>query len=39
LLGKGYGEYQPVNKCSDGVECTEDEHQLNRRSEFLITDL
>jgi outer membrane protein OmpA-like peptidoglycan-associated protein/tetratricopeptide (TPR) repeat protein len=39
LLGKGYGEYQLVNKCSDGVECTEDEHQLNRRSEFLITDL
>jgi outer membrane protein OmpA-like peptidoglycan-associated protein len=39
LLGKGYGENQLVNKCSDGVECTEDEHQLNRRSEFLITDL
>jgi len=39
LQGKGYGEYQLVNKCSDGVECTDDEHQLNRRSEFLITDL
>lgn len=39
LIGKGYGENQLVNKCSDGVECTEEEHQLNRRSEFLITEL
>jgi outer membrane protein OmpA-like peptidoglycan-associated protein/tetratricopeptide (TPR) repeat protein len=39
LVGKGYGENQLVNQCSDGVECTEDEHQLNRRSEFLITEL
>lgn len=39
LVGKGYGENQLVNKCSDGVNCTEDEHQLNRRSEFLITEL
>ncbi len=39
LLGKGYGENLLVNKCADGVDCTEDEHQLNRRSEFLITEL
>jgi outer membrane protein OmpA-like peptidoglycan-associated protein len=39
LIGKGYGENLLVNKCSDGVECTEEEHQLNRRSEFLITEL
>jgi outer membrane protein OmpA-like peptidoglycan-associated protein/tetratricopeptide (TPR) repeat protein len=39
LIGKGYGENQLVNNCSDGVECTEDEHQLNRRSEFIITAL
>lgn len=39
LIGKGYGENQLVNKCSDGVDCTEEEHQLNRRSEFIITDL
>ncbi|MDY0089877.1 MAG: OmpA family protein [Flavobacteriaceae bacterium] len=39
LTGRGYGETQLVNKCADGVECTEDEHQLNRRSEFIITDL
>jgi outer membrane protein OmpA-like peptidoglycan-associated protein/tetratricopeptide (TPR) repeat protein len=39
LVGKGYGENQLVNKCSDGVECTEEEHQFNRRSEFIITAL
>jgi len=32
----GYGEKQLVNECSNGVECTEEEHQLNRRSMFLI---
>ncbi|WP_141226194.1 OmpA family protein, partial [Flavobacterium fluvii] len=39
LTGKGYGETQLVNKCADDVKCTEDEHQLNRRSEFIITAL
>ena len=39
LTGKGYGESQLVNKCSDGVICTEPEHQFNRRSEFIITAL
>ncbi|RTY81197.1 flagellar motor protein MotB [Flavobacterium sp. LS1P28] len=39
LIGKGYGETQLVNKCVDDLECTEEEHQLNRRSEFIITDL
>lgn len=37
LTGKGYGETQLVNNCSDGVKCTEEEHSLNRRSEFIIT--
>ena len=39
LIGKGYGETELVNKCSDGVPCTEAEHQANRRSEFIITAL
>ena len=39
LIGKGFGETQLVNKCSDGVTCSEEEHQLNRRSEFIITAL
>jgi len=32
----GYGESQLLNKCSNKVKCTEEEHQLNRRSKFLI---
>lgn len=36
LSGKGYGETQLINDCKDGVECSEEEHQLNRRSEFII---
>lgn len=39
LTGKGYGETQLVNKCADNVQCTEEEHQANRRSEFIITAL
>jgi outer membrane protein OmpA-like peptidoglycan-associated protein/tetratricopeptide (TPR) repeat protein len=39
LIGKGYGEYQLVNQCKDDVKCSEEEHQMNRRSEFIITEL
>ena len=39
LTSKGYGETQLVNKCADNVQCTEEEHQLNRRSQFIITAL
>jgi len=39
LTAKGYGETQLVNKCADGVKCTEAEHQQNRRSQFIITAL
>jgi len=36
LSAKGYGEYRLINQCYDGVKCTEEEHQLNRRSMFII---
>ncbi|GIZ09261.1 OmpA family protein [Flavobacterium sp. UMI-01] len=39
LTAKGYGEYQLINKCADGVDCTEEEHQLNRRSEFIVISI
>ncbi|WP_281324240.1 OmpA family protein [Flavobacterium sp. IMCC34518] len=39
LIGKGYGESQLVNPCSDGVKCSEEEHQANRRSEFIIVSM
>jgi outer membrane protein OmpA-like peptidoglycan-associated protein len=33
---KGYGESQLINECSDDVECPEEMHQQNRRTEFKI---
>lgn len=36
IVGKGYGETLLLNKCDDGIECTEEEHQINRRTEFKI---
>lgn len=36
MIPRGYGEQKPVNKCVNAVECTEDEHQQNRRTEIKI---
>ena len=33
------GESVLVNNCGDGVPCTEEEHQLNRRTEFKVIQL
>lgn len=38
LTSKGFGETQLVNKCSDNVTCSEEEHEKNRRSEFIIAN-
>ena len=39
IFAKGYGESQPVVKCADEESCNEEQHELNRRSEFVIKDL
>ena len=39
LTSESLGEKELVNKCTDDVQCSEAEHQLNRRSEFIITAL
>lgn len=39
ISAKGYGETKLVNQCSDGVNCSEEEHQNNRRTEIKITGL
>jgi outer membrane protein OmpA-like peptidoglycan-associated protein/tetratricopeptide (TPR) repeat protein len=36
LVAKGYGETKLRNRCADNVECSEDQHQVNRRTEFKI---
>ena len=38
LSGKGYGETELVNKCANGVKCSDIEHQKNRRTEFRIVN-
>ena len=34
----GYGESIILNQCIEGVNCTDDEHRFNRRTEFKILD-
>ncbi|MGB0871068.1 MAG: OmpA family protein [Flavobacteriales bacterium] len=36
ISGKGHGEKQLTNTCSNGVKCSKAEHQANRRTEFII---
>jgi peptidoglycan-associated lipoprotein len=36
ITARGYGETQLLNRCANGVPCSEAEHQLNRRTEFKI---
>jgi outer membrane protein OmpA-like peptidoglycan-associated protein len=38
IVSKGYGETRLVNDCGNGVKCTEEEHQQNRRTEILILE-
>lgn len=38
LIAKGYGETRLITNCPNDVPCTEEEHQLNRRTEFKVTD-
>ena len=39
LSYKGFGESKIINKCFDGVTCTDQEHALNRRTEYIISGL
>jgi outer membrane protein OmpA-like peptidoglycan-associated protein/tetratricopeptide (TPR) repeat protein len=39
IVAKGYGETRLVNKCKDGVDCTEEQHQDNRRTEVKILEI
>ncbi len=36
--GRGYGESQLLNECSNDVPCSEEQHQLNRRSQFIVLE-
>jgi len=34
----GYGESRLLNHCSNGVKCSDEEHSVNRRSDFIIVE-
>ena len=36
ISGKGFGETELINDCGNNSDCTEEQHQLNRRSEFIV---
>lgn len=36
IEAKGYGESKLINECADGVDCSEEKHQQNRRTEMRI---
>ena len=38
IIAKGYGEEKLLNHCTDGVKCSEAQHQQNRRTEFIIVN-
>jgi peptidoglycan-associated lipoprotein len=38
IVAKGYGESQILNECTNGVECSEEQHRKNRRTEFKIIE-
>lgn len=36
VIAKGYGESQPIVECKTEEDCTEEDHEWNRRCEFVI---
>ena len=36
LTASGFGETRLSNRCSNGVNCSPDQHQQNRRTEFRV---
>ncbi len=36
LEKEGFGESKLINECDNNTKCSEEKHQLNRRSEFII---
>lgn len=39
LTARGFGETELVNVCEDGIPCSEEKHQENRRTEFKVLSI
>jgi len=38
VSSEGFGETKLINQCANGVKCSDADHELNRRSEFIILE-
>ncbi len=38
VTARGYGESQIANQCANGVKCSDEDHQVNRRTEITVTE-
>ncbi len=36
IQARGYGETQILNRCTNAIKCSDEEHRFNRRTEFKI---
>ena len=36
---KGYGERKLTNECDGSINCKEEQHQLNRRTQFIVVKM
>lgn len=39
IRSQGYGEEKLINQCVNGVECQDEAHQMNRRTEFNFVNI
>ena len=39
IRSKGYGEEKLINQCVNGVDCQDESHQMNRRTEFNFVNI
>lgn len=39
VVAAGYGESRLINECANGVQCTDEQHQANRRTEVKVLDI
>lgn len=39
ITARGHGGSMPLNHCTEGTECSEAEHAINRRAEYKVTDI
>ena len=39
VLARGFGSARLLNHCAPGVQCSEEEHAVNRRNEYTVTSV